>query len=279
MLGLMNRKIAIGRWLCGLALLAAAPGAEGAGFEVAVFTGPAIPTYKQTLKFAGGSPQFQLARLSVRESPSLDAEGGLSLGASATIYLSNSFGFEGRFDSLDVDLVSFGGDYSLELGAPGSPVTTVPITLGSAETDLKRVRPLSLNLKFQSQGRVGVGLSAGVSYLPDLEINTLPTLTVANLSASLPISLTATPVNPEETRHLGFNGGLTVRVRIAGGFAILAEARGFAFRRSQLRWEARETGSLSAVEKALLASIVTQLELPQFTPGFWTARAGVSFRF
>jgi hypothetical protein len=270
----------IGRLLGSLALLAAAtPWAQAAGFEVAVFTGPAIPTYKQTFKFAGGSPQFQLARLTVKEAPSLDAEGGLSLGAAATIYLSNSFGFEGRIDSIDVDLVSFGGDYTLELGAPGSPVTTIPVTLGSAETDLRRVRPMSLNLKFLSQGRVGVGLSAGVSYLPNVELNALPTLTVANLSASFPISLTATPVNPEETRHLGFNGGLTVQIKIAGGFSILGEARGFSFRRSQLRWEAKETGSLSAVEKALLASIVTQLEIPQFTPGFWTARAGVAFRF
>ena len=270
----------IGRLLGGLALLAAAShGVEAAGFEVAVFTGPAIPTYKQTFTFAGGSPQFQLARLTVQKAPSLDAKGGLSLGAAATIYLSNSFGIEGRVDSMDVDLVSFGGDYTLELGPPGSPVTTIPVTLGSAQTDLRRVRPLSLNLKFLSQGRVGVGLSAGVSYLPNVELNALPTLTVANLRASLPISLTATPVNPEETRHLGFNGGVTVQIKIAGGFSILGEARGFAFKRSQLRWEAKETGSLSAVEKALLASIVTQLEIPQFTPGFWTARAGLAFRF
>lgn len=270
----------VGRLLGGLALLAAAlPRVEAAGFEVAVFTGPAIPTYKQTFTFAGGSPQFQLARLTVKEAPSLDAEGGLSLGAAATIYLSNSFGIEGRVDSMDVDLVSFGGDYTLELGPPGSPVTTIPVTLGSAQTDLRRVRPLSLNLKFLSQGRVGVGLSAGVSYLPNVELNALPTLTVANLRASFPISLTATPANPKETRHLGVNGGLTVQIKIAGGFSILGEARGFAFKRSQLRWEAKETGSLSAVEKALLASIVTQLETPQFTPGFWTARAGLAFRF
>lgn len=274
------RPRTIGRVFGSLVLLAsAAPSVKAQGFEVALYTGPAIPTYKQTFTFAGGSPQFQLARLTVKEAPTLDAEGGISFGAAATLYLSNSFGLEGRVDSVDVDLVSFGGDYTLELGAPGSPVTTLPVTLGSAKTDLQRVRPLSLNLKFQSQGRVGVGLSAGLSYLPKVEIDTLPTLTVANLSASFPISLTARPVNPEETRHLGFNGGLTVRIKIAGGFAILGEARGFTFKRSELKWEAKETGALSAVEKALLASITTQLEIPQFTPGFWTARAGVSFRF
>ncbi len=276
----MIKKLAIRRLLGGLlAIPLAAPLAEAAGVEVAIFTGPAIPTYKQTFKFTGGSPQLQLARLNVRESPSLDAKGGLSFGAAATLFLSKSFGLEARIDSVDVDLQSFGGDYTLELGPVGSPVTSIPVTLGSAETDLKRVRPLSLNLRFQSQGRVGVGLSAGVSYLPQVNLDVLPTLTVANLNASFPISLTATPVNSEETRHLGFNGGLTLQVKIAGGFAVVAEARGFTFKRSELKWQARETGALSAVEKALLASIVTQLEIPQFTPGFWTARAGVAFRF
>ncbi len=276
----MIKKLAIRRLLGGLlAIPLAAPVAEAAGVEVAIFTGPAIPTYKQTFTFTSGSPQVQFARLNVKESPSLDAEGGLSFGAAATLFLSNSFGLEARIDSVDVDLQSFGGDYTLELGPVGSPVTSIPVTLGSAETDLKRVRPLSLNLRFQSQGRVGVGLSAGVSYMSKVDLDVLPTLTVANLNASFPISLTATPVNSEETRHLGFNGGLTLQVKIAGGFAVVAEARGFTFKRSELKWEARETGALSAVEKALLASIVTQLEIPQFTPGFWTARAGLAFRF
>jgi len=269
-----------GRVLGGLAAIAiAASGVEAAGVEVAVFTGPAIPTYKQTFTFLGGSPQLQLARLNVKQSPSLDAEGGLSLGAAATLFLSNSFGLEARIDSVDVDLRSFGGDYTLELGPVGSPVSSIPVTLGTAEINLKRVRPLSLNLRFMSQGRVGVGLSTGVSYRSSVDLDVLPTLTVANLNASFPISLTATPVNSDETRHLGFNGGLTLQIKIAGGFAIVGEARGFTFKRSELKWVARETGALSAVEKALLASIVTQLEIPQFTPGFWTARAGLAFRF
>ena len=249
------------------------------GFEVALYTGPAIPTYKQTFSFTGGSPQFQLARLTVKDAPSLEAEGGLSLGAAATLFLSESFGLEGRIDNVDIDLQSFGGNYTLELGPAGSPVSSTPVTLGTGKTDLRRVRPLSLNLRFQSQGRVGVGLSGGLSYLPSVDIDALPTLTVANLNASFPVSLTATPVNPDETRHLGFNGGLTIQIKIAGPFSVLGEARGFTFRRSELKWQAKETGALSAVERALLSSIAAQLEIPQFTPGFWTARAGVALRF
>jgi hypothetical protein len=248
-------------------------------FEIALFSGPAVPTYKQTFTFTGGSPQFQFARLSVQEQPSLEAKGGLSLGGAATLFLTDSFGLEARIDSMDLDLQSFGGDYTLELGAPGSPVTTIPVTLGSAETDLRRVRPMSLNLRLQSQGRVGVGVSAGISYLPSLKLAALPTLTVANLNASFPISLTAAPANTEETRHLGINGGLTLQIKIARGFAIVGEARGFTFRRSELKWEATQTGNLSAVEQALLDTIVSQLELPQFTPGFWTARVGLAYRF
>jgi hypothetical protein len=253
--------------------------AEAAGFEVALFSGPAVATYKQTFTFTSGSPQLQLARLNVKDSPSLDAKGGLSFGASATLFLSNSFGLEARVDSVDVDLQSFGGNYTLELGPPGSPVSTIPVTLGDGQTDLRRVRPVSLNLRFQSQGRVGVGLSGGVSYLSSVDLDALPTVTVANLSATVPISLTATPANPDETRHLGANAGLTIQVKIAGGFSVLAEARGFAFRRSRLKWESKETGALSAVEKALLSGIAAQLEIPQFTPGFWAVRGGVALRF
>ena len=270
-----------GRWIvAGLVMLAAtARPAEAAGFEVAVFSGPTIATYKQTFTFTAGSPQVQLARLTVKDSPSLDAKGGLAFGLAGTLFLSNSFGLEARIDSVDIDLQSFGGNYTLELGPPGSPVSTIPVTLGDAETNLSRVRPMSLNLRFQSQGRVGVGLSSGVSYLPSVDLAALPTLTVANLHSSFPISLTATPVNPDETRHLGFNAGVTVQIRIAGGFAVVGEARGFAFKRSELKWQSQQTGALSAVEKALLSGIAAQLEIPRFTPGFWTARAGLALRF
>ena len=158
-------------------------------------------------------------------------------------------------------------------------MSTLPVTLGDGQTDLQRVKPRSLNLRFQSQGRVGIGLSGGISYMPSVDINAAPTLTVANLKASFPISLTATPVNPDQTHHLGFNAGITVQVRIAGGFALVGEARGFTFKRSELKWQSKETGALSTVEKALLSSIAAQLEIPQFTPGFWTARAGLAFRF
>ncbi|MEO8358763.1 MAG: hypothetical protein ABI672_01935 [Vicinamibacteria bacterium] len=262
-----------------MSLVNVATSEAGGGFEIALFTGPAIPTYKQTFTFSGGSPQVQLARLNVKEAPSLEAKGGISFGAAATLFLSNSFGLEGRIDSVDVDLQSFGGDYTLELGPAGSPVSTVPVTLGVGETDLRRVKPKSLNLRFQSQGRVGIGISGGVSYLSKVELDALPTLTVANLSAAFPVSLTARPVNPDETHHLGFNGGVTLQIKLAKGFAVLAEGRGFAFKRSELKWESAQSGALSVVQQALLANIVSQLEIPAFTPGFWTARAGVEFRF
>jgi hypothetical protein len=268
------------RFLGGL-LLAAAPTVSeaGGGVELAIYSGPAIATYKQSFTFTGGSPQAQLARLTVKEGPSLEANGGLAFGAAGTLFLSNSFGLEFRMDLVDVDLQSFGGNYTLELGPPGSPISSSPVTLGAGETDLQRVRPMSANLRFQSQGRVGVGISGGISYLPSVDLEALPTLTVANLNASFPISLTASPVNADETRHLGLNAGLTLQVKVKSGFSVLGEVRGFAFKRSELQWTAKEAGSLSAVERALLASIAAGLEIPQFTPGFWTARVGVALRF
>lgn len=279
--GTGTAKAPLMRWLCAgmIVVAASAAGSEGAGLEIAVFTGPAIPTYKQTFTFTGGSPQLGFARLAVKDAPSLDTRSGLSYGAAATLFLSDSFGFEARIDSVDVDLQSFGGNYALELGPVGGPVSSTPITLGVGETDLRRVRPLSLNLRFQSQGRVGIGLSGGVSYASNIELDARPTITVSNLNATFPVSLTATPVNPDDTRHVGFNGGLTIRVKIASGVSLVAEGRGFTFKRSELKWETTESGSLTAAEQALASSITADLDIPRFTPGFWTARAGVAFRF
>lgn len=265
--------------LVGAVLAVLATHSEAGGLEVAVYTGPAIATYKQTLEVKSGSPQFQFARLTVKDAPSLEASSGLSLGVAATVFLSNSFGFEGRLDAVDIDLQSFGGNYSLDVSGGGSTSST-PVTLGTADTALHQVRPLSLNMRLQSQGRVGVGFSGGVSYLSDIEAATRPTITVRNLNASLPVSLVATTTTGSDgSRHIGFNAGLTLRVRIASGFALLGEARGFAFKRSDLTWSIKETGTLTAVERALLNSLASQIELPRFTPGFWAARVGLSYRF
>ena len=273
----MKRPTIISIAAAALLFLGRSAGAQGV--ELAVFTGPAFATYKQTLAYSSGSPQVQLARLNVQDNPSLEAKGGLSMGGAVTLFVTNGFGFEARIDSVDVDLQSFGGKYTLELGPPGSPVSTIPVTLGAGQTDLERVRPLSLNLRLQSQGRVGVGLSFGVSYMSKVDAAANPTITIPNLSTSFPVVLTATPTNPEETRHIGANGGVTLQVRIGKGFAVVAEGRGFAFRKSELRWQANASGTLNATQQALVNNIIAQLERPEFTPGFWSARAGVAFRF
>jgi len=262
-----------------LGLTALVGSSEGAGGEIALFTGPAFATYKQSFTFDKGSPQIGLARLNVKDSPSLEADGGLSFGASATFFIAGPLGIEARIDSVDVDLQSFGGNYTLELGPPGTPVSTLPVTLGAGDTNLRRVKPLSLNLRLQSQGRVGIGISGGISYLSKVDLDAFPTVSVANLNATIPVSLSASPANPDETRHLGFNGGITLQVKIARGFSVVAEARGFAFRRSEFKWTSSSTAGLTAIETAIVAGIASQLEIPEYTPGFWAARAGIAFRF
>lgn len=263
----------------GALILFSAPTRSAAGgFEVALYTGPAFATYKQTIGVNGTSPQFQFTRLTVKGGPTLDASGGLSLGVGATWFLSNSFGLEGRIDAVDIDLQSFGGDYTIDVGS-GSSTFSTPITLPPGETALQQVRPLSLNLRLQSQGRVGIGLSTGISYLRNLETAGDATLSVTNRSVTLPVRLTAVTTTDSGLNHIGFNAGLTLRVRLTRGLALLAEGRGFAFKRAELQWKVKETGPLSTVERALVNSLSTQLDLPLFTPGFWSARAGLSYRF
>lgn len=264
---------------CALSVVAVARNADASGFEVAAYSGPAFTTYKQTLGLKGSSPTLQFARLSVKEGPSLEASGGTSLGLGATLYLSNSFGIEGRIDAVDIDLQSFGGNYTLDLTS-GSAVISTPVTLATAETMLQQVRPLSLNLRLQSQGRIGLGISAGVSWLRSLESAGPTTLSVSQQTGALPLALIAAPAASDGAGHVGFNGGVTLRVGIARGLAVMAEGRGFAFKRAQLQWALKEsTGSLATVERALLNALPASLDLPLFTPGFWSARVGVSYRF
>ena len=262
-----------------LALLGFGAQSEGAGFEIAGFFGPAVPTYKQSFTLLGGSPQFQFARLSPKTQPSLDAEGGLAIGASATVFLTKSFGIEARVDHLDVDLKSFGGTYALEIGPANAPISSTPVSLGAGETKVQSVRPLSVNLRYQSQRRIGLGFSLGLSYLPTLTLDATPSVGTANINASFPISLTARAADSDKPSHLGFNGGVGVQIKVAAGLSLVGEARGFAFKRSDLKWQSTQTGALGAVEQALLQSLTAKLEAPVFTPGFWTARVGVALRF
>ena len=65
----MNFKLLARLGVAGLVLAASGSSSEAAGFEVAVFTGPAIPTYKQSFTFSSGSnffmevAKFRAARL------------------------------------------------------------------------------------------------------------------------------------------------------------------------------------------------------------------------
>ena len=265
--------------LAALVLVLLGAMSEASGVEVAAYGGPTVPTYKQTLTLAGGAPQFQLARLSPKTEPSVEAKGGLAVGAALTWFLTETSGIEARIDSMNVDLNSFGGTYALELGPAGTPISSTPVTLGSGEITLRNVRPVSLNLRYQSQRRIGLGLSLGVSYLPTLGVDASPKLGVANTNASFPISLTAGPADSEQQSHIGLNGGLGLQIKLSSGLSVVGEARGFAFKRSDLQWKSTQTGALGAVEQALLQSLTSKLESPVFTPGFWTARVGVALRF
>ncbi len=275
----MRQSAASGLAAAVLAFVFMGARSEGSGIEIAAFGGPAVPTYKQTFTLLGGSPSFGLARLSSKTEPTLHAEGGLAVGASATFFLTDTFGIEARVDHLNIDLKSFGGMYALETGPANAPTSSTPVSLGSGATSLQGVRPLSLNLRYQSQRRIGLGFSVGVSYLPTLAVDGSPTVNIANINASFPISLIAKPVNSTDQSHLGFNGGVGLQIKVAAGLSVGGEVRGFAFRQSDLKWQSTQTGALGAVEQTLLQSLTSKLDTPVFTPGFWTARVGVALRF
>jgi hypothetical protein len=270
----MNARARAGvslRLIAGCSLLPSA--AAGQGFELAIQGGPALPTYKQTFTFKGGSPQIGLVRLTQVQSPSLDAEGGLALGGSASFYLLGSLGLEARIDSVDVDLRSFSGAYQVQVGSSG-PATLV--TLGSATTDLARVRPISLNVKVQGNRRLSMGFSTGLSTISSASVNPTPQASAGARTMTVPLALEA---RPSKDRLWGVNGGLSMRLKVMQPLSVFGEVRGFAFRKSDWTWGVNPQNLPSGLSSQAATALATALEAPAFTPGFWTGSVGVAITF
>lgn len=248
-----------------------ASGAAAQGVEVGVQAGPGIPTYKQTFSVTTGSPAFGVARLTQVQSGAVDAEGGLALGGQASLYLFGPFALEARLDSIAVDLKSFAGSYQIQAIA-GGPTTVV--TLGTATMDLRRVRPLSFNVKVQGNRRLSLGFSTGISTMRSASV--APASVSAGSSAPVPPAI---ELKPSSDRLWGVNGGLNLRIKVAEPASVFAEVRGFAFRKDDWAWTVNAQNLPSGVTLQAANAIVAALEAPAFTPGFWTGSFGVAITF
>jgi opacity protein-like surface antigen len=275
-----------------LILLAPAAAAASDG-EITAWVGPAFPFYEQSFAFDPGplSPGIPGTSLAQRGQFTLDARGGLALGAAAAWHFSPHVGLELRLDTADVHVRTQGARYALtaRLPPPLPPILTREVDLGTGDVDVERVRPISLNLRVRSGGGTRFTASAGGSWMPRFRFVAhqaiglgLPGLTGAVPFPDLAsVALTAEALPGQEGEgRLGFNAGAGLQHRVGGRVWLRVEGRYFRFQRQTLHWSRAESDILLPVlEDALLRQIERSLQPARFNPTFFQATAGVVFTF
>jgi hypothetical protein len=184
------------------------------------------------------------------------------------------FAIEGRLDATDVGLEFTGARYDLRGTAFPFDGLTAGLIVSPGRFDADRIALLSLNGRIRTPGPVGVLVSGGLSYLPDITITGSIPLTVdaTNLPPLPPLDAALTlRVAPGQTEHrFGVNAG--AGLRLGDRVALTAEVRAFYFREFELRLT-RASGP------DLLDDLLAGAGSIRFNPIFVNAQAGVAFRF
>lgn len=252
--------------------VAAASPAAAQGVDITIFGGVAYPLYDERLTLRPGVPQIPGVEITSVDSPVLTADGGPVFGG-AVAFEFGIFGIEGRLDSIEVAIDFSGARYDLRgTTFPFQGVTaTIAAAPGRFEAD--RVSVLSVNARLRTPGPVGLQISGGLSYLPDLTV-----------TGSVPLEVDAPQLPP-----LGFDAGLTLRgtpgesehrwgvnggagLRIGGRVALFGEVRAFYFRDYELRF-----GTTNGPD--LLDDLLAEADVVRFEPVFVNAQVGLAFRF
>jgi hypothetical protein len=256
-----------------VALLGTARSAGAQTVDFTVFAGRAFPLYDERLTLRPSTPVLPGVDVSVSGSPVLKADGGPVFGGALTVEL-GIFGIEGRLDSTEVGLVFSGARYDFRGTAFPFEGLTAGIIVAPGRFDADRISLLSLNARIRTPGPIGVIVSGGLSYLPDIDISgSIPLGVDAPDLPPLPpldagLTLRATPGQSEH--RFGVNGG--AGLRIGGRVALTAEVRAFYFREYKLRFA-------SADGLDLLDELLAEAAPVRFEPIFVNAQVGLAFRF
>ena len=253
---------------CGLA---APAGAQH--LDVTVFAGRAFPVYDERLVLRAPSvPSLPGVEVTTSGALELRTDGGPVVGGAVAIE-AGVIAFEARLDATEIGFDVSSARYDLR--GTRSPFQGVrgSVSIGEGRLDADRLHLLSLNLRLRTPDPVGLQVSGGATYLPDITINGSAPLGVAIEGLPLPglqprVRLLAVPGQSEH--RWGVNGG--AGLRIGGRVALVAEARVFYFREYELRLGV--AGAPSFVDE-LLATI----DPIRFEPVIVNAQAGLSFRF
>jgi opacity protein-like surface antigen len=272
-------------------LLMAPGGLHAGGLEGTLQLGQAFPFYEQSFSYDPGRLSSPFPGATVEQSGifTLNARGGLALGGSLAYYFGSHVGLELRLDTADVRVRTEGASYRVRADLPSPlPDFDTEVDLGQGTVDLERLRPFSLGVVVRSGGaRRRVFVSAGASYLPGFRFEVeqavgvaAPRLIAGRLDvARVTLGAEALPSEEGEGR-LGLNAGTGVQFDLGPRAAITVEGRYFHFQRQTLTWGApRGVAALPRLEEAIVREIGEELGPVQFSPRFFHAAAGVSFRF
>ncbi len=255
------------------ALLTLAQPALAQGLDVTLFLGRAFPTYDEHLTLRPGTPDIPGVDVNVVGTPELQADGGSVFGAALAFEL-GILAIEGRIDATNVGLDFTGARYELLGVAPPFQGLSATLIAAPGRFDADRISLLSLNARLRTPGPIGIVVSGGLSYLPDINVTgTVPFTAEAPGIPTLPVvdanlTLRATPEQDEH--RVGVNGG--AGLRIGGRVALMAEVRAFYFREYELRFGLEDGPEI-------VNDLLDGLAPIRFRPVFVNAQAGLVFRF
>lgn len=272
-LEVLVRKIAmVSLWVVTACLLSSQR-AAAQHVDLTLFLGQAYPVYDEHLTLSIGTPSIPGVDVEVIGSPELRTDGGLVYGGALAIE-AGVVAIEGRLDFTHVGFVFTGAEYDLQgIDAPFDGLSATLIA-EPGRFDADRIALLSINARIRTPGPVGIFLSGGFSYLPDITIRgTVPVsaelagFPFPILDANLRLSVT-----PEESGHrTGINAGGGLRIG-GGRVALVAEARVFYFGEYEMRFGLED-------EDDALNELLEGIPPVTFRPVFVNAQAGLVFTF
>ncbi|HEY8232856.1 MAG TPA: hypothetical protein VIJ10_09345 [Vicinamibacteria bacterium] len=274
-----------------VAAVALAPCRVSAGdrFEIAGFGGYTFPFYSQTFRYDPGNVTIPIPGVGLEQGGEFEARasGGPAFAFGATLYATDTLGFEVRYDRADVSVDVQSASFSVRVGLP-PPLDPFSFTLGltNGEVDLEPVSPWSFNLKLRSGGSVRFMTSFGASRLGSMQMTLEQSIGLGVIGVNVPgnsadiatLRVRATAVAEGESSW-GANLGLGLQMPIGEHAAFLLEARGFFFPKRTVEWEPVLDRPLTPVEQALLNRVLERLEPVEFEPWWAQASFGFAVRF
>jgi hypothetical protein len=278
------------------AIAAFLPGTAAAGeFEVFGHLGITFSFYDQRFTYDPGPVTLGIPNVSIQQQGvfKLQGSGGASYGFGGVYYFVKSVGLEARVDFTSADVKTSGASYrvAVNLPAPLPPVNS-DLDLGTGTVHLDHLSPVSINLRFQTPGKFGLGVSGGISYLPSfgLEVTETIGLGVTQLDAgnqrldvgTLPFEARLEPVSVpglESPSKWGFNAGVILRIPLNEKVSIVGDARYFRFKEHTVSWVRADDRPLSPVETLLLEQVQQRLPDVTFRPEWFQVTGGLAITF